>query len=112
MSQPHRFIHTLLILNSKRFILNFTTKNSRVVSHKFPHCQDFSWSILHTTDPVGFIVRRAHMNILVTGGAGYIGSTVADCLIQKGHEVTVYDNLSHGHEEAVPPGALFVKGDM
>ena len=43
--------------------------------------------------------------ILVTGGAGYIGSVVADLLVRQGHRVTILDNLSHGHAQAVPPGA-------
>ena len=51
------------------------------------------------------------MNILVTGGAGYIGSTVAQQLLDAGHRVTVYDNLSSGHLAAVPAGATFVRGD-
>jgi UDP-glucose 4-epimerase len=52
------------------------------------------------------------MRLLVTGGAGYIGSVVAAQLIAAGHEVTVLDNLSTGHPDAVPPGATFVKGDL
>ncbi len=51
------------------------------------------------------------MNILVTGGAGYIGSTVAQQLLDAGHRVTVYDNLSSGHRAAVPAAAAFVRGD-
>ena len=51
------------------------------------------------------------MNILVVGGAGYIGSTVAVDLLAAGHGVTVYDNLSHGHRQAVPDGARLVIGD-
>ncbi len=51
------------------------------------------------------------MNILVTGGAGYIGSTVAQQLLDVGHRVTVYDNLSSGHLAAVPAAAAFVRGD-
>ncbi len=51
------------------------------------------------------------MNILVTGGAGYIGSTVAQQLLDAGHSVTVYDNLSSGHRAAVPAAASFVRGD-
>jgi UDP-glucose 4-epimerase len=52
------------------------------------------------------------MRLLVTGGAGYIGSVVAARLIAAGHEVTVLDNLSTGHADAVPPGAKFVEGDL
>lgn len=53
-----------------------------------------------------------HMKVLVTGGAGYIGSHATRALIEAGHEVVVLDNLSHGHREAVDPRAQFVKGDV
>ncbi|MFF3495691.1 UDP-glucose 4-epimerase GalE [Streptomyces sp. NPDC002795] len=49
---------------------------------------------------------------LVTGGAGYVGSVVAQHLIEAGHEVTVLDNLSTGFREGVPSGAAFVEGDI
>ncbi|MFI6918491.1 UDP-glucose 4-epimerase GalE [Nonomuraea spiralis] len=49
------------------------------------------------------------MRLLVTGGAGYVGSVVAAQLIEAGHEVTVLDDLSTGHEDAVPEGARFVR---
>ncbi len=52
------------------------------------------------------------MRILVTGGAGYIGSVVAHRLIEEGHRVTVLDDLSTGFAEAVPEGARFVRGTM
>ncbi len=52
------------------------------------------------------------MHILVTGGAGYIGSTTAAYFLQAGHQVTVYDSLVYGHRQAVPPAARFVKGDI
>ena len=52
------------------------------------------------------------MNILVAGGAGYIGSVVAAELVQAGHTVTVYDSLVGGHLEAVPAAARFVQGDI
>lgn len=52
------------------------------------------------------------MKILVTGGAGYIGSTTAAELVQAGHEVVVFDNLYQGHTAAVPPEATFVLGDL
>ncbi|MFQ5855089.1 MAG: UDP-glucose 4-epimerase GalE [Anaerolineae bacterium] len=52
------------------------------------------------------------MRLLVTGGAGYIGSTVTAELIRGGHEVTVYDSLVRGHREAVHPAATFVRGDV
>lgn len=52
------------------------------------------------------------MKILVTGGAGYIGSITAAELVQAGHDVVVFDNLYQGHAAAVPPGATFVEGDL
>ena len=52
------------------------------------------------------------MKLLVTGGAGYIGGVVATQLLAAGHEVTVLDNLSKGHREAVPAGARFVEADV
>ena len=50
------------------------------------------------------------MRLLVTGGAGYIGSVVAALLLEEGHAVTVLDDLSTGHADAVPDGARFVHG--
>jgi UDP-glucose 4-epimerase len=50
--------------------------------------------------------------VLVTGGAGYIGSIVAAQLLEKRYEVTVLDNLSHGKLNAAPEGAHFVEGDV
>lgn len=52
------------------------------------------------------------MRLLVTGGAGYIGSVTTAVLLEAGHEVTVLDDLSTGHRDAVPPGAGFVEGDV
>ena len=52
------------------------------------------------------------MRVLVTGGAGYIGSVVSEQLVNDGHEVVVYDNLSKGHRDAVVEGARFVEGDL
>ena len=52
------------------------------------------------------------MNILITGGAGYIGSIVSEVCLEAGDEVTVYDNLSTGHREAVHPEARLVVGDV
>ncbi|MER6013493.1 UDP-glucose 4-epimerase GalE [Streptomyces bluensis] len=49
---------------------------------------------------------------LVTGGAGYVGSVVAQHLLEAGHEVVVLDNLSTGFREAVPAGASFIEGDI
>jgi UDP-glucose 4-epimerase len=52
------------------------------------------------------------VRLLVTGGAGYIGSVVAAWLLAARHEVVVLDDLSTGHADAVPPGATFVHGDL
>src|ERR1700733_9920493 len=49
--------------------------------------------------------------VLVTGGAGYIGSVVTTKLLERGYEVVVYDNLGNGHKAAVPKRAKFVEGD-
>ncbi|MBP3125693.1 UDP-glucose 4-epimerase GalE [Thalassospira sp. ER-Se-21-Dark] len=51
------------------------------------------------------------MTVLVTGGAGYIGSHAALALLDGGRDVVVLDNLSQGHRWAVPTGAAFVEGD-
>src|SRR6266487_4018802 len=50
------------------------------------------------------------MNVFVTGGAGYIGSICVEELLNAGHAVTVYDNLSEGHRSAVDARARFVLG--
>jgi UDP-glucose 4-epimerase len=50
------------------------------------------------------------MRLLVTGGAGYIGSVVAQRLIERGHDVTILDDLSTGHRDAVPSDATFLEG--
>lgn len=52
------------------------------------------------------------MNVLVTGGAGYVGSVVTSELLRAGHRVTVYDNLSHGKRKAIPQGADLIVGDV
>jgi UDP-glucose 4-epimerase len=52
------------------------------------------------------------MRLLVTGGAGYIGSAVAALLADAGHEVVVLDDLSTGHADAVPAAAAFVRGTI
>jgi UDP-glucose 4-epimerase len=52
------------------------------------------------------------LNLLVTGGAGYVGSVVTAELLAAGHHVVVYDNLSRGRRAAIPPGAEFVQGDI
>jgi UDP-glucose 4-epimerase len=52
------------------------------------------------------------MNILVTGGAGYIGSHTVRALLSDGHQVTVLDNLSKGHKESVSEGVVLVRADL
>jgi UDP-glucose 4-epimerase len=60
-------------------------------------------------------VRIPRMNrCLVTGGAGFIGSNIARLLVERGHEVTVFDNLSSGHRQNITesPGLRFIEGDV
>lgn len=52
------------------------------------------------------------MRVLVTGGAGYIGSVVTEELVKDGHQVVVYDSLYKGHRQAVAAGADFVQADL
>ena len=52
------------------------------------------------------------MDILVTGGAGYIGSVVCAKLLTKGHHIVALDNLSAGHREALLPGVEFIQADI
>ena len=52
------------------------------------------------------------MRVLVTGGAGYIGSVIVARLAARGHDVVVYDDLSRGHAAAVPDGVPLVRGDV
>jgi UDP-glucose 4-epimerase len=52
------------------------------------------------------------LKLLVTGGAGYVGSVVAHQLVEAGHETVVLDNLAKGHEAAVPEGTRLVGGDL
>lgn len=52
------------------------------------------------------------MHILVTGGAGYVGSAAAAHFLAAGHSVTVFDSLVKGHRAAIPAGAAFVQGDL
>lgn len=55
---------------------------------------------------------KKSLNVLVTGGAGYIGSITTAAFIEKGYTVTVLDDLSSGHLQAVHPKAFFIKGDI
>src|ERR1700755_2417406 len=57
-------------------------------------------------------ILAALMRLLVTGGAGYIGSIVAQQLVARGDDVTVLDSLYKGHREAVPEGAALVEADL
>jgi UDP-glucose 4-epimerase len=52
------------------------------------------------------------VKILVTGGAGYIGGTVAGLLAQRGHHAVVFDNLCHSHRDLLPDGIEFIEGDL
>ena len=52
------------------------------------------------------------MKILVVGGAGYIGSVCSELLLDEGHSVTIFDNLSEGHRRALDPRAEFIEGDL
>ncbi len=52
------------------------------------------------------------MRILVTGGAGYVGGTVARLMLDQGHQVVIYDNLCHAHRSMIPADAEFVEGDL
>src|SRR5436853_6849474 len=52
------------------------------------------------------------MRAVVTGGAGFVGSHLADALVARGDEVVVYDNLSFGKREFVNPAASFVEADI
>lgn len=61
-------------------------------------------TVLERTD---FFVK-----ILVTGGAGYIGGTVAGLLAERGHEPVIFDNLGHGRRELLPPGIPFIHGEL
>ena len=52
------------------------------------------------------------MKIFLVGGAGYIGSVCTEQLLNEGHEVAIFDNLSEGHRGAVDPRARFIEGDL
>jgi len=58
------------------------------------------------------VTRVPRAKLLVTGGAGYVGSVCAARLLEAGHEVVVLDDLCTGHADAVPDGARFVQGDV
>jgi len=52
------------------------------------------------------------VKVLITGGAGYIGGTVADMLARNGHKPVILDNLSHGRRDLLPPGVEFILGEL
>jgi UDP-glucose 4-epimerase len=52
------------------------------------------------------------VRILVTGGAGYVGGTVAQLLLSHGHQVVIFDNLCHAQRSMVPEGTEFIEGDL
>ena len=52
------------------------------------------------------------MKVMVTGGAGYIGSITAEVLLAHSHDVLVFDNLFQGHRDAVPDTASWIQGDL
>ena len=52
------------------------------------------------------------MNILITGGAGYIGSHAANIFLDHGHQVTIIDNLVNGHSLLIPKKAEFLNSDI
>ncbi len=60
----------------------------------------------------GCLAYLPRMNVFVTGGAGYIGSVCVEELINAGHQVTVFDNLTEGHRSAVDKRARFQQGDL
>lgn len=59
-------------------------------------------------DANGLLAEEVSMNVFVTGGAGYIGSVCVEELLNAGHDVTVYDNLTEGHRAAVDNRAVFI----
>src|SRR5687768_1985001 len=63
-------------------------------------------------EPTQAQLNNSKMNVLVTGGAGYIGSVATEMLLDAGHSVVVYDNLVKGHTGAIDPRAHFVEGDL
>ena len=57
-------------------------------------------------------MRQSHSNILITGGAGYIGSHVAEVLVKKKYNVLIFDHLITGHKKLINKKAKFIKGDI
>src|SRR5205807_7158482 len=68
---------------------------------------------IYETSPRCFVPEAGDaMKVVVTGGAGYIGATTVQALLESGHEVVVYDNLTKGHSQAVPLRARLVRGEI
>src|SRR5690349_14575418 len=67
---------------------------------------------MSNTKPAETDQNRRQMRVLVTGGAGYIGSATVEQMLDRGHEIVVLDNLVKGHRQAVDPRARFVEGDI
>jgi UDP-glucose 4-epimerase len=76
-------------------------------------CNEFSGILLHrTAKGVTMVSNADRVPVLVTGGAGYIGSHAVLALLDDGWPVTVIDDLSTGFDWAVPAGAVFARGDI
>ncbi len=61
---------------------------------------------------MSIVLKYFYMKILVTGGAGFIGTAVTKLLLSQNYSVTIIDNLSHGHKENVDPRATFIEADV
>src|SRR5678815_3946190 len=82
-----------------------------VITRSTGPCEDITlhfWRCLIFAAPIAF----AAMNVFVTGGAGYIGSVCVEELLNAGHAVTVFDNLTEGHRQAVDERAKFIQGQL
>ncbi|HET6313589.1 MAG TPA: NAD-dependent epimerase/dehydratase family protein, partial [Chloroflexia bacterium] len=65
-----------------------------------------------SAENVGGAQEHGQLSVLVTGGAGYIGSVAVEMLADAGYRVVVFDNLIKGHQGAIDPRATFVDGDI
>ncbi len=74
-----------------------------IPAHGFPDA--LCYAVVHLS-------KSELMNVLVAGGAGYIGSVVTAALLEAGHHPVVLDNLSHGHRAAVPASVPFIEADL
>src|SRR5262245_47087512 len=83
-------------------------KNSTILSNRRPPCQVLSEITLTCMHPW----YHGCMNILIIGGAGYIGGVTAHMAVKEGHRVTVADDLSTGNNYNVPDGADFIHIDV